>query len=70
MWGNGLDALGDAHGENSSRMERLAQCRVIDAQVTRDRVEPEFGRYLDTLDSALDLVEDRLDSLQALGLQR
>jgi len=38
-------------------MERLAQCRVIDAKVPRDRVEPELGRSLDTLDGVLDLVE-------------
>jgi hypothetical protein len=31
-------------------MERLMQCRVIDAKVPRDRVEPELGRDLDTLD--------------------
>jgi hypothetical protein len=57
MWGKGLDALGDANGENPALMERLMQCRVIDAEVPRDRVEPERGRYLDTLDGALDLVE-------------
>ena len=54
---NGLDALGDANRENPSLMERLTQCRVIDAKVTRDRVEPELGRSLDTRDGALDLVE-------------
>ena len=39
-------------------MERLTQCRVIDAKVTRDRVEPELGRYLDTRDGTVDLVEE------------
>src|SRR5512145_785564 len=38
-------------------MERLTQHRIIDAKVPRNRVEPELGRGLDTLDSALDLVE-------------
>src|SRR5215471_14370138 len=38
-------------------MERLTQCRIIDAKVSRDRVEPELGGRLDTLDGALDLVE-------------
>jgi hypothetical protein len=38
-------------------MERLTQCRVIDTKVPRDRVEPELGCCPDTLDSALDLVE-------------
>ena len=55
--GNGLEALGDAHRKNPSRMERLTQCRIIDAKVPRDRVEPELGGCLDTLDGALDLIE-------------
>jgi hypothetical protein len=38
-------------------MERLTPCRIIDAKVPRDRVEPELGGCLDTLDGALDLSE-------------
>ena len=38
-------------------MERLTQRRIIDAEVARDRVEPELWRDLDTRDGALDLVE-------------
>ena len=57
MWGYGLDVLGEANGEHPSRMERLTQCRVLDAKVPRDRVEPELGRSLDTRDGALDLGE-------------
>ena len=38
-------------------MEPLTQCRIIDAKVSRDRVEPERGWCLDTLDGALDLGE-------------
>ena len=34
--GNGLAALGNAHRENPSRMERLTQGGVIDAKVPRD----------------------------------
>ena len=38
-------------------MKRLTQCRIIEAKVTRDRVEPELRRYLDTLDGGLNRVE-------------
>lgn len=57
MWVHGRDVLGDPNREYPSLVERLTQSRVIDAQVTRDRVEPELGRALHTLDGALDLVE-------------
>ena len=38
-------------------MEHLTQSRVIDAKITRHRVEPERGHSLDTRDGAWDLVE-------------
>ena len=70
MWGNGLDALGAAHGEHAARMERRAPCRVLAAQGTRDRVAPELGRYRDTLDSAWDLVEEGQHLAGIAGIPR
>src|SRR5215217_4708050 len=55
--GHGRDALGDTNRENASLMQRLTPCRVSDTKGTRDRVDPELGRPLDTRDGALDLGE-------------
>jgi len=54
---NGLNGLGDANREYGSLMERLPQRRIIDAEITRHRMDLEPWGCPDTLDGPLDLVE-------------
>src|SRR5712692_1509951 len=70
MWVKGLDALGEANREPPALMERLTPCRVLDAKVTRARVELGRGRSLDTRDGALDLVEPGQPSAGIVRLPR
>ena len=54
---SGCDGLGDADGEQASRMQCLTQGRVIDPKIPRHRVDPEPRGRADTVDGALDLVK-------------
>jgi hypothetical protein len=56
---DGLDRLWDTNRENASCVERLTQRLVIDAEVTRHRVDPEARQCLDALSRPLDLVKKR-----------
>ena len=54
---HGLNGLGDANREYGSLMERLPQRRIIDAEITRHRMDLAPWGGPDTLDGPLDLVE-------------
>ncbi len=54
---DGLDTFGDANRQNAALMERLTQHCVIEAQITRHRVDMAPWSCLDALDGPLDLVE-------------
>ncbi len=53
----GLSGLGDANREYPALMERLPQRRIIDAEITRHRMDLAPWGGPDTLDGPLDLVE-------------
>jgi hypothetical protein len=55
---DGLDGLGDANRQYSSRMECPTQHRIIEAEITRHRVDPEPRCCLDTRDGLLHFVEE------------
>jgi hypothetical protein len=54
-----LDGLGNAHGQNATLMESLADKWVIDAQIARHRVNLWRGSDADELCGVLDLIEQR-----------
>ena len=72
--GDGLDRLGNAHRQNPARMEGLTQARVVEAQITRYGVNLPLRPCPDTVDGALDLVEQGQSITRiarvALGYQR
>src|SRR5262245_10352015 len=51
---DGLDRLGDTHREYTLCVERLTQRLVMDAEVTRHRLDPEALRCLDVCNRPLD----------------
>jgi hypothetical protein len=53
-----LDRLGDANGEDTPCVERLTQCRVIEAEVSRQRVDPGALWCLDAFNRLLDFVQE------------
>ena len=54
---DGLYGCGNAHRQYPARMEGLTQAWVVEAQITRHRVNPPLRSCADTGDGALDLVE-------------
>ncbi len=54
---DGLDTLGDANRQHAALMERLTQPWVMEAQITRHRVDRAPWSCLDALGGPLDLVE-------------
>ncbi len=56
-WVARLDGLGDANGEQPSRMPRLTQGRIIDPTISRPRVDPEPRERAATVERALPLVK-------------
>ncbi len=65
---DGLDGLGDANRQYSSRMECPTQHRIIEAEITRHRVDPEPRCCLDTRDGILHFVEEGNTYPGSLGL--
>jgi hypothetical protein len=58
---DGLNGFGDANREYTSCVERLTQCRVIDAEVARHRVDPESLGCLDVCNRSLDFRQEGQD---------
>jgi hypothetical protein len=66
--GEGSDGFRDPHGENPPRMQRVTQGRVIERQITRERVDGRGGACPDASDCLLHLVDQGSTSLASLGL--
>jgi hypothetical protein len=58
---DGFDRLGDAHREDAPGMECLPQRLIIDAEVTRPRMDPEALRCRDACHRLLDCVQEGQD---------